>query len=217
MKARRFTFLLFMLICCGIFCALGAWQIKRLYWKENLITEMERAYAMPPSQEISAEQIKSLKAGEFLRGSFKGIPAPDKSFDLSGQIDDGKSSKHLLVPFKMAPDLVLLVDMGTDFEKANIQEKAVTIQGVLKHAAQPNLFTPVNNPRKGIWYSVDVDKLYIPGLQPLILMPEKTPWKDYPARPPELRNQHLQYAIFWFTMAGLIFVLTLLSYRKKQD
>lgn len=215
MNARRFTFLLFMLICCGIFCALGAWQVQRLHWKENIIAEMEKAYATPPSQEITSQQIKSLKPGEYLRGSYKGIPNPDKAFELSGQIDDGKSSRHLLLPFKMSSGLSILIDMGADFERSGIQMQAVTIQGVLKNAPVPNYFTPANNPGKNIWYSVDVDKLSVPGLEPLILIPEKTPWKDYPAQPPEIRNQHRHYAIFWFTMAGLILTLTALTFRKK--
>lgn len=217
MSARRLTFLIFMLACCGVFCALGTWQIKRLHWKENLIAEMEQAYASPAEKIITPDKAAALKEGEYLRGLYTGLPEMKKAFELSGQIDDGKPSKHLLVPFQLTQELTILVDMGPEFTPPGKANEPVTIQGVLRHAPLPNRFTPANDPDKNIWYRVDPQQLKITGLKPLILMPEKTPWKDYPAHPPELRNQHLQYAIFWFTMAGLIFLLTLLSFRKKQD
>jgi cytochrome oxidase assembly protein ShyY1 len=42
---------------------------------------------------------------------------------------------------------------------------------------------------------------------------------NYPvaaATKPELPNDHLQYAIFWFTMAGVLFIIYCVRFLKKD-
>ncbi len=211
-RTSKSCFLFFMLACISIFCALGTWQVKRLHWKENLIAELDKAYVAEP-EEITPDQISDLKENQFLRGILKGRFYFSKAFMLMGQIDDGKQTSHSLVPFEISKDLTILVDMGPDFETP--RDQIAEVSGLLKNAPKPNRFTPENIPDQNIWYRIDPNQLNIKNLKPFLVLPEHTPWKDYPATKPELRNNHLQYAIFWFTLALVIAGLTIFYLRKS--
>lgn len=203
-----------MLVCCTGFCALGTWQVKRLHWKEGLIARIDQAYAEKPVL-ITPDKAASLQKDQFIRGKFFGRFRFDQAFNLMGQIDDGKQTSHLMVPYILDPKVTVLVDMGPDFTPKGNNKPTAHITGLLKHTPIANAFTPDNNPSEKIWYSINRAQLDIQNLVPVVIMPEETPWKTYAAQKPELRNAHLQYAIFWFTMAGLIFVLTVFYLRRK--
>ena len=216
MTSSRISFLIFMLTCIGIFCALGTWQIKRLHWKEGLIGAIDREYDHPVSPTpVEPKLIEALQTNQFIRGTFTGRIDFEKSFDLQGQIDNEKQSKHKMLPLEITKDLSVLIDMGPAFEMPKTGlNKTVKITGLLKNAPSPNKFTPDNFPNQNIWYSINPDQLKIEGLRKLVILPETTPWKNYVVRKPELRNAHQQYAIFWFTMATLIAGLTI-YYLKR--
>ncbi len=209
MTASRISFLVFMCACVSVFCALGNWQIQRLHWKEGLIAQIDQAYATnPQTNHVGPDDIKMLAPDHFIRGQFFGRFRFDEALYLMGQIDDGKQTKHLMVPYIVDKTTTILVDMGPGFTPKGNKQPTARITGLLKHAPVPNKFTPDNVPSDKTWYSINVAQLNIPNLYPLVIVPETTPWKTYAAQKPELRNAHLQYAIFWFSMAGLISVLT---------
>lgn len=205
MTARKSSFLIFILLCCGIFCTLGAWQVKRLHWKEGLIQALDRAYET--QEPLTADIIRNFKPGQFFFGQFEGTADFSKAFELSGQIDGGRQTTHVMIPFALEQNATVLIDMGPDFTPPE-KSGTASITGLLRYAPQPNSFTPDNVPEKNTWYSVDPQALGIPGLKPLVIMPETTPWKNFDRKKPELRNSHLQYAIFWFTAAFIMLALT---------
>lgn len=212
---KKISFLVFMMACVAIFCTLGTWQIKRLHWKENLIAQIDQAYASEilPTP-VEADKIVSLEKDHFIRGTFFGHFDFKKSFELSGQIDNGQQTSHLMVPLEISKEVTVLVDLGHDMSPQRPTRAKIT--GLLKQAPQPNRFTPENDPGNNTWYSINPDQLNIPNLKPLVIIPEKTPWKEYSSQKPELRNNHQQYAIFWFAMAVITSVLTVIYLRKKQ-
>ena len=133
-----------------------------------------------------------------------------------GQIDDGKQTSHLMLPFNVSKDATILIDLGPDFLKSQKISGNVTITGLLKHPSQPNKFTPDNVPGENIWYSVNTDQLDIKNLKPFVILPEETPWKNFDAHKPELRNAHLQYAVFWFTLAVVITGMTAFYLKRSK-
>ncbi len=216
MSRSNRLFLTLMLACAALFCALGVWQVKRLHWKNALMAEIEQAYSIDPSQKIiSVHDIIGLQKNQFLRGNFTGLFDFDRAFELSGQIDDGKQTSHVMVPFILSQDVTILVDMGPGFKKPDLRNYKVTITGLLKPAPVPNKFTPDNVPSKNIWYRINKYELGMDKLYPVVVMPEDTPWKTYPSLKPELRNAHLQYALFWFTMA--LVTLGMTGYYLKRN
>ena len=215
---KKISFLIFMSTCIAIFCAMGVWQIKRLHWKENLIAQLGQAYAKAPEPPfVTADAIRSLQRDQFLRGMFRGHLDFAKSFDLQGQIDNGQLTAHKIVPYIISKDLTILVDFGPGFTLRNKDNGNTVITGLLRHVPQRNRFTPDNHTDQKIWYSLDPAQLNIKNLKPLEILPEHTPWKEFPAQKPELRNAHLQYAIFWFTMAVITALMTFYYLSRKQD
>ncbi len=214
MNTKKASFTVFMLVCISIFCMLGFWQIQRLHWKRAIIAELDKAYAINIDLPyVTNDKIANLKENQYLRGKFKGYLDFSKAFKLQGQIDNGKSTNHTIVPYIISNDLTILVDFGAD-HKENHDNGKVVITGLLRNAPKTNTFTPDNDPVKNIWYSIDPVQLKIGNLKPLVLLPEQTPWKKYPATKPQLRNNHLQYAIFWFTLAAVIAGLTAFYLKK---
>lgn len=214
------TFLVFMLACAGLFAGLGVWQVKRLHWKQNIISQLDQEFAKDARQyPVTAGDIEKLTQGDLRRGSFTGIFQFDKAFRLSGQIDDGKSSQHLIVPVKLGA-ISVLTDFGAEFKLPQGRTADATITGLIKYFPQPNNFTPANNAAAEIWYSFDtvsLSKVYeIENLQPFVILPETTPWHDFTVSKPEIRNAHLQYATFWFALSGMTILMTALYLRKQK-
>ena len=215
---KKLSFIIFMLLCVAIFCTLGIWQVKRLHWKQGLIAQLDQAYAKPPEPPFVTEaEITALTQNHFLRGMFRGHLDFPKSFELQGQIDDGKQTSHTIVPYVMSEQLTILVDFGPGFTTGDKDNANTVLTGLLRSLPASNKFTPENNPAEKIFYALDRGDLGIENLHAVELLPEHTPWKDFPAQKPELRNNHLQYAVFWFTMAAVIAALTAyLAFRRAE-
>ena len=102
----------------------------------------------------------------------------------------------------------------------------VKIIGLLRRPSERNPFTPDNKPLKNEWYHPDIEEIAdvksIPGIiHEYIMHVEKAEnsgnASDYPiaeATKPVLTNNHLQYAIFWFSMAGVLFIIYVLRFLR---
>lgn len=215
-NTARASFLIFMLACVAGFLTLGTWQVKRLHWKQGLLAQIEHAYANDPAPPFVKEKdIASLEANHFIRGMFRGHLDFPRSFQLQGQIDNGMQTSHTLVPYIISKDLTILVDFGPDFTTKDKNNGNTVLSGLLRNAPKPNPFTLNNAPERSEWFSININQLGIKNLKPLLLIPEHTPWKDYAVKKPELKNDHLQYASFWFSMAVITLVLTVYFLKKK--
>lgn len=219
MSAKKTSFLLFMLICSAIFACLGMWQVKRLQWKNGLVASIEEQYKKPVgSSNVLVKDIHSLEKDRVIRGRFIGTPDFKKSFRLQGQIDDGKQTSHYMLPLTLVDKSIVLIDMGPTFVPPEVPLRSMSpVTGLLRLAPQPNQFTPKNDPAKKTWYSIDGAQLQLPKLLPFVLYPERTPWHIFPAKKPELRNNHMQYATFWFSLSLITFVLTFYFLKRNKD
>ena len=98
-----------------------------------------------------------------------------------------------------------------------------TITGLLRQPPQTNMFTPANNLESGAWYSINFEELSehkgLNNIWPLMVYDEGAENKtDYPiaqATRPRLKNDHLQYAVFWFSMAGILMIIYGLRFLKR--
>lgn len=209
----------------GILCALGTWQLQRLEWKENLIAQINDAYKdkarIPAPGFVQITPNKALK-----RIRIKGRFEHDKELKIKPRTYEGKVGYHLLTPFHLSGGGTILVNRGW------VPDKDVSIKrpqgdgyvtGLLREPPRANPFTPANNPDKEEWYLADLEQIKlarnIKKLAPLILY-EDSGRKTYPlakALKWEPRNDHLQYAIFWFTMAGLLLIIYYLRFLRKKN
>lgn len=209
-----------------ILCGLGGWQIQRLQWKTRLISEMNAAYVdeNPPVLEPDFVPAAGM---DFLRGRISGEMDYEKEIRLGPRYHENRPGFHVLTPLRMKGGYYVLVDRGWVpegwSEDQSGQGDMRQITGILRRPVY-NVFLPQNIPAEDKWYNPDVAEIAaakdLPHVWPHILIAEndKNAVFEYPlaegARP-EIPNNHLQYAIFWFTLAAALALVSWLRFYRR--
>ena len=212
------TFLTLLGLC--ILCALGTWQIQRLTWKNDLISRLDAAYESSASTALDLDNINQ----DYVYGRIKGRFMPDNALLLGPRTQDKKIGHDLIVPLKTG-NRTLLINMGwSDWPLGempihHLQNRNVWFDGMIITPGW-NSFTPPNEPDKNMWYRLDVKEIaetkQISDPYPFILRAEHASHKFDAAFPNNKRiypkNNHLQYAIFWFAMAAALLTIYMLRF-----
>jgi surfeit locus 1 family protein len=227
------------LVMMAIVIGLGTWQVQRLAWKTELLaTIAARTNAdpvdLPP---VIAEPKDWLFRSVHLSGHFDNA----KALWLYGRTYDGKAGIHLLVPLIRPEGDPILVDRGfVPFEHGSelaafetvfeLPGQSAHVNGIVRLPEPGGLFLPSNIPNRNIWYWVDISSMKNQLTMPLAPVyiaerPGDNPHLgvhfDWPAATggtegTGIRNEHLNYAIFWYSMAGVLAVIYLISSRTKR-
>ena len=209
---------------------LGAWQLERRSWKLGLIAEREAALAAAPAHLEAADT--DPPRFEFQRIEARGRFAHDHELYLASQFLNDRPGWHVITPLLLDDGSALLVDRG--FVPDTAKDPAarpqgeiagpVTVEGILRLTTQPGLFTPDNQPARNIWFRRDAAAMAaatgLPRVRPYFLVAGPSPNPGgLPVGTPErvdLPNDHLQYAITWFALAGAVLVITGILLRDKR-
>ncbi len=227
----RFWPAVIVILCFCVLCALGSWQLQRLFWKQDLITTLNQRLKLP---EISLPAFIDEKEDvEFryfkLYGRFI-----DESYYLISRAGSGENGLRLISPFIHQPNdgdpVLIMVDRGwIPFEMRQSSAPPpvgeIVISGLLRMMRKANAFLPDNNIQKNVWYFLDkhdfeqvlqkpVSKFYImqegiahdANQQPVqsklnLAEPRTGDWQL------NLRNHHLGYAITWFSLAVAVLIM----------
>ena len=213
----------------AILISLGAWQLHRKTWKEELLaTIAARTDAAPVPLPAETDD----PAGwSFRRVRVEGRFDNNHALWLYGRTRDGKAGIHLLVPLLRAGEPAVLIDRGfVPFAAGNRLESfastdvRVEIEGIVRLPESGGWFTPASRPDDNIWYGVDPGamgaKVGLPLLPVYVAaVPSGGPGWPVGTGSTEragIRNEHLNYAIFWYTMAAALAVIYLLSSRSRS-
>ncbi len=223
MVPRVFKTIFTVLFLLGAVCTmlfLGNWQLQRLEWKTTILADI----AKQESTDAMATALDLSNTDEFQRGFIDGEYMQVKPIRLAPRTNDGKVGYHFIQPFKTNNDNIILVNMGwvsNDTKSVTFNTKPKRIAGYLKTPDSKGSFTPNNNPDQNLWYFIDINDVRdrLGGdVHPQMLYlesPEKAIPKPFSGLP-KPRNNHAQYAAFWFGMAGLlVFLSGLLIFRRK--
>ena len=216
-----------------VLVGLCVWQVQRLYWKQELISEREtRVAAEPVSLPAPSGQPGDLAGIEFRRVRLEGVFAHDKELYLGARSLNGNAGYHVLTPFALADGGSVLVDRGwvpverkLPDQRAEGQVAGVqALDGVARLPHDQAWMQPDNEPQHNMWFFVDppamaaasgVDlrtDLYVDS------GPSENPGK-YPVGGQtriELPNDHLQYAITWGLLAAALAVIYVLYHLKLE-
>lgn len=213
-----------MLVGVVILCALGTWQLQRLSWKNNFIEQLDRAYAGERTQALDLNT-------EFSFGQVQGFFLSDEAVLVGPRTRDGEIGAHVIVPLAIDGGHTLFVNLGWSdaddvkaFEKLfrPAQAQSISFSGLLR-ASDWNSFTPENVPESDVWYRADpIDIANAKGLVkpvPYILYAERASYDFDGVFPNNERhypnNNHMQYAFFWFSLAGVLFVIYVLRFLRS--
>ena len=210
----------------SILCFLGTWQLNRLNWKNNLINEVSKSIAMEPQAlnlkniDINNQYLSVTYEGEFLKNEIHVL------FSLKPY---GPGFK-IIRPFKLKSDEIILVDLGFVREsEKNVQReiKENKISGNIFFPNETDFFTPAPNFEKNIWFSRDLEKMsnYLNTKPIMVIMSSKVNDDTVVITPlsPNFINNHLQYAITWFSMAiawlfmSIYLIIRLVNNHKKVN
>ncbi len=216
----------FVALGLAILVGLGAWQLQRLRWKEDLLSHIDRLqHAAPaPLQRLLGEPPAKL---DFMRVQLD-CPGLERAPAVRlYALEDGQAGDRLITACR-AGAYSILVDRGFlapgDAVAPGREELTAQVIGVLRIPAARNLFTPPNDAAKGHWYSRDVPAmaaaLGAKDPAPVMLMLESpAPVGGGPrpaALPTEISNRHLEYALTWFGLAAaLVGVYVAMLLRRR--
>lgn len=216
-----------LLLCVG----LGVWQVERLFWKEGLIEQRQAAVSADP---VAAPQNPELSPGmEYRRVTDEGVFLNDKEIFLGATSEGGSQGYQVMTPLREPSGRVVFVNRG--FIPGELKDPAkrtlgqlsgpVRVQGLLRlpPAGRPNWFLPDNRSDLNYWFWVDLpamakaDKL--DRVAQFYIDADATPnpggWPKGGVTRMTLPNNHLQYAVTWFSLAVALIVIYVLFHRRN--
>jgi surfeit locus 1 family protein len=220
MTRRMIAPLVFGVLGVAVLLALGQWQVRRLAWKTEILDRIEARLAAEPAPVPAMptpdeDQYRRVRAqGEILPGELHVYTsAPPRGVGY-----------RVIVPLALGDGRRILLDRGfvpiDEKEAARLQEP-ITVEGALLWPQETDGFTSPPDRGRNIWFARDVGLMSEAlGTEPVMLVTEAS---DDPAAPMplpvsvNLPNDHLQYAITWFSLAAIWAVMTLsLLWRMKR-
>lgn len=215
-KGMALAYVGFAILFAG-FSALGIWQVQRLFWKLDLIeqvntrVEMAPVAAPPPSVTVTRadDQYRRVQAS----GTY------DHSREtLSKAVTEIGAGYWVLTPLRTDRGFTVLVNRGfVTPDRAGATQRAqgqvagpVTVTGLLRISEPGGGFLRDNDPAGDRWYSRDVAAIaQARGLTgpvaPYFIDAEASglEWPRGGMTVIRFTNHHLVYALTWFGLAGM--------------
>ncbi len=205
--------LLFGLIGVAVLVALGIWQVQRLAWKEAVLAEIEARIAdepvpLPASPDPVADRYRPVEmTGRFAPGILRVLVSRK-------QVGAGY---RIVSPFETAAGRSVLVDRG--FVKVNASLSPppageVTVTGNLHWPDDRNSSTPENDVSGNTWFARDIRQMAKTlGTEPVLVVLRDLSQPDQSVTPlpvdtSGIPNDHLEYAITWFSLAAIWAAMT---------
>ena len=214
---NKFLFSVFVYFIILVLISLGSWQLYRLNWKLNLISEINSSLKNDP-----VELSKSNKKN-YLRIRTSGTIDFDKQIYLYNLNDSGKPGFEVINPILIGNENYLINRGWISFDQKDQSEinfvNEDKIIGTLKLQTKASTFKPENDIEKNYWFTLnrdDVFKYTGKNFSNFIIYLNG----DYKTPEPKvitanISNNHKKYAITWFSMAISI-LLIYLYFRKKN-
>jgi len=215
---KLFLFKVFVFFFITLFCSLGTWQLYRLQWKQDLINQISEGLNSTPiqySQNINKNYQRVALVGKY---NFK------NQIYLYNLNEKGQPGFDVITPFETLNKENVLINRGwikKEFKNNSaINSYSSNIKGLLKESNRKNIFTPNNDLKENIWFSINLNEIQkVTGKKFnkfIVYLEDET--IDTP-KPKEitidLPNNHLKYAITWYSISISI-LFYFLYFRKKQ-
>jgi cytochrome oxidase assembly protein ShyY1 len=242
MNGRQLGFGLFTLAMLSAFVGLGVWQLQRGVEKHALIAALTERLAAEPLQLPPASAWGSLtpEKDEFRRVRFKATfgAGPDAMVYSSGSAvrdDISGPGTWAFMPARLSSSEVVAVNAG--FVQNTMQDRAeqdravarlvtgsaIDLTGYIRFPERAGWLTPAVNITKRLWFARDhqdmaralgwgeVAPFYIDLEQPAPLsgIPKPGPLQVH------LKDDHLQYAVTWFSVAVAVAIAFLVWWRRR--
>ena len=190
---------------------LGVWQLQRLSWKEDVLANIEARITAPP--------VALPEQPDPVRDKYLPVRA-------SGTVRPGL--RVLVSVKKLGPGyrMISILDMGgrqvlldrgflrLETPSDLTGEQQITVTGNLHWPDEVDGFTPDPDLKTGLWFARDVPAMAAAlGTEPTLIIARKIEGGTYATTPlpvgiEGIPNDHLIYAITWFSLAAIWLLMT---------
>ncbi len=224
------------LLSFSMFVGLGTWQVERRVWKLALIDRVDRRVHSPPVEAPPPAEWPHVKTAshEYLHVRASGIFLPASQTRVQALTEFGPGF-WLLAPLRQNDGSIILVNRG--FIAADPPERLVsahglpagpvTVTGLLRMSEPRGSFLRRNDPKADRWYSRDVPAIAaargLTRVTPYFIDAEASSATGEAADAPvggltviAFPNNHLMYAITWYTLACMIPAALWFALRERE-
>jgi len=232
----------FTLVMVAVFIGLGVWQLQRGVEKHALIAALTERLAAAPSALPPPAQWSVLtpEQDEFRRVSFIATYAsgPDAMVYSSGSAvreDISGPGTWAFLPARLPDGAIVVINAG--FVQNTMQDRVqqdravtrlagekVTMTGYIRFPDSAGALTPAENVTKRLWFTRDhlamARALGWGEVAPFYVdLETPAPASGIPkpgALEVHLKDDHMQYAITWFTLAGAVAIAFAVWWRAQR-
>jgi surfeit locus 1 family protein len=219
---RRYAFAMLLgLSGAAVLIGLGIWQVQRLAWKEGILAKIEAKIsadpvALPARPDATRDQYLPV----LVEGRFEG-----KGLRVLASLKQVGAGYRLIAAFQTSDGRKIMVDRGFQpiEETAGKATGPATIRGNLHWPDEVDSYTPSQPDKGGLWFARDVPAMAnFLATEPVLVVtwaadPADTTLIAIPVDTTHIPNDHLSYAITWFSLAVVWLGMTLyLLWRIRQ-
>jgi len=204
----------------AILIALGVWQMQRLAWKEGVLAQIESRIndapiALPATLDPATDAYLPIQTQGTLDGNTLRILVSQKDvgagYRLITALDTG--ARRVLVDRGFIP---------TGAPDAPLPTGAITVTGNLQWPQEIDGYTPAPDLENNIWFARDVPAMAEAlNTEPVLIVarditPDEATVTPFPVDTSRIPNDHLQYAITWFSLAAIWLAMSALFLRRRR-
>ena len=192
------------LLLVGLTTSLGVWQVHRLAWKQALLASIDQAERSPPvALPPHPSPFQKIVVSGTLDASHAIAYADDVRDDVHGNAVMGT---HLVEPLLRPGAPPILVDLGWEPFPPKPEDGRATITGFIRPVEHPTWLSARDDPGHRRYNTRDPPEtaasLGLPAPEPFTLIALGSAALPDPQRTlPRPPNDHLQYAITWFSLS----------------
>ena len=220
MTRKMIAPLLFGIVGVAILVSLGQWQLRRLAWKEGILQAISVRLDADP---VDVPSAPTPEADQYLRVAATGMLEAGE-LHVYTSVPDRGVGYEVIAPMTVAGGRRVLLDRGfvpIGAKDAPRRVGPIEVRGALLWPDETDSFTAAPDRAKNIWFARDVPLMAEAlGTEPIMIVVAKSDARDAPFPQPvtvNIPNDHLQYAITWFSLAVVWTLMTgYLLYRIKR-
>lgn len=192
----------------ALLLALGVWQVQRLSWKTAILDEIkDRIAAEPGPLPVGPDP----EVDRYLPVSVTGEVTGEPLHVLFSTQAFG-AAYRLVAPFRTVDERSILVDLGAIPANAKDDPRVfppLTLMGNVHWPDETDSFTPEPERNRNIWFARDVAQMARElGTEPVLVVARSVePALEGVVQDPvgitNIPNDHLGYAITWFSLAAI--------------
>ncbi|WP_412506028.1 SURF1 family protein [Roseovarius sp. SYSU LYC5161] len=204
----------------AVLIGLGVWQLDRLEWKEGVLAGIDARMAADPV--FLPEQVSEAE-DEYRTVTFAGRPTGAELHVLVSGTQEG-TGYRVISGFETQTGRRILLDQGLLPLEAKQKDPArpeTEVTGTLLWPDDVNSSTPDPDLEENIWFGRDVaamaERL---ETEPLLVVLSRASAYDprldpLPVSTVNIANDHLEYAITWFSLAAVWLAMSLYWLRRS--